>query len=75
MKKTWMVVVAMLAVLLAPLTAYAHQGHTHKAMGVVFRVVANQVELTTRDGKTLKVLLDVKTQVLRGKTRVDPGLL
>lgn len=48
----------------------AHEGHQHKAMGVVKAIDATQVEIETQDGKRISVALDKDTKFLKGKTAV-----
>lgn len=50
-----------------PLAALAHEGHAHKVMGVVAAVDASHVEVKDKDGKTMSIVLDAKTKVVRGK--------
>jgi hypothetical protein len=45
----------------------AHAGHPHKALGTVGAVDASHVEIKTRDGKTVSVLLNADTKYLNGK--------
>ena len=46
----------------------AHAGHQHKALGTVGAVDASHVEIKTKDGKTLSLLLNADTKYLNGKT-------
>jgi len=73
MHRTW-ILALVLASALAP-AAMAHEGHTHKALGVVSSVQGSQVEVKTTDGKTIKVTLDAKTAITRGKTTLTPAAL
>jgi hypothetical protein len=65
-----MVGAALAAVLLIPVAARAHEGHTHKVMGTVTSVEGGHVMVKTTDGKTVMVMLDGKTTVTRGKTKL-----
>ena len=51
-------------------TLLAHGGHTHKVMGTVSSVQGNHLMVKTADGKTAMVMLDAKTKITRGKTKV-----
>ena len=67
MQKNWMVWACLTAALVLPTVARAHEGHVHNALGTISSVQSEQVALTTRDGKTLTVVLNKKTAVTRGK--------
>ena len=65
----------MVAALALPVVGWAHEGHTHKVMGTVSSVQGNHVEVKETDGKTVMVMLDDKTTIMRGKTKVDAAAL
>ena len=46
----------------------AHDGHTHKTMGVVSSVHENQLEVTDLNEQKKTFTLDQRTKILRGKT-------
>ena len=71
MNKKWIVAVALAAALVVPTVARAHGGHSHKVMGTVSQVDGNNIMVKTADGKTTMVMLDAKTAVTRGKTKLD----
>ena len=75
MNVKWMVAVALAGALVVPAVARAHGGHAHKVMGTVSSVDGNHVMVTTTDGKSVMVMLDKKTAITRGKTRVDAAAL
>jgi hypothetical protein len=70
MSRRWLVGAALAAVLLVPMAARAHEGHLHKVMGTVTSVKDDHVMVKTTDGKTVTVMLDGKTTVTRGKTKL-----
>ena len=70
MSRRWVVGAALAAVLLIPVAARAHEGHTHKVMGTVSSIEGGHVMVKTTDGKTVMVMLDGKTTVTRGKTKL-----
>lgn len=70
MKKHWIVAVALAGFLVAPALVRAHEGHAHKVMGTVSSVEGNNVMVKTADGKTVMVMLDAKTAVTRGRTKL-----
>jgi hypothetical protein len=69
MNKHWIAAIALAAVLVVP--ALAHEGHAHKVMGTVSSVEGNNVMVKTADGKTVMVMLDSKTVITRGTTKLD----
>jgi len=75
MQKNWMVWACLTAALVLPTVARAHEGHVHNALGTISSVQSEQVALTTRDGKTLTVVLNKKTAVTRGKDKLDASAL
>jgi hypothetical protein len=71
MSRKWIVRGALFAILVLPAVARAHEGHVHKIMGTVTVRHDNQFEVKTTDGKTVTILMNGKTSVLRGKSKVD----
>jgi hypothetical protein len=71
MKKTWFIGAALVLALVFPVVAAAHEGHTHKVLGTVSSVDGDHVTLKTTAGKTVVVMLDGKTSITRGTTRLD----
>ena len=71
MNKTWIAVLALAAVLAVPAGVRAHEGHSHKVMGTVSSVEGNHVMVKSSDGKNIMVMLDKKTAITRGKTKLD----
>jgi hypothetical protein len=71
MNRNWIVAIALAGALVVPAVARAHEGHAHKVMGTVSSVDGNNVMVKTTDGKTVMVMLDKKTVVTRGKTKLD----
>ena len=69
-------IVALLIIVVALATqAMAHEGHTHKVLGTVAGVQANQIEVKGTDGKVLIIVFDAKTAITRGKDRLDATAL
>ena len=75
MKRNWIVAAVMVAVLALPVIARAHEGHMHKALGTIAGINAEQVEIKTTEGKTLRVVIDKKTAITRGKEKLDTTAL
>ena len=71
MNRKWIIAVVIAGALIVPMSARAHDGHAHKVMGTVSSVEGNSVTVKTTDGKTVMVMLDAKTAVTRGKTKLD----
>jgi hypothetical protein len=67
-------VVVMTALILTSV-ASAHQGHLHKALGTIASVQGEQIEIATRDGKSLIVKIDRKTSVTRKNDKLDATAL
>jgi hypothetical protein len=74
MKKWTMIVVACLA-LMAPTVARAHEGHLHKALGTVSSIDGPHVVVKTSEGKSVTVMLDKETTIMRGKDKLDAAAL
>jgi hypothetical protein len=62
---------ALVAILAAPMTVWGHGGHVHKVMGTVTAQENHQLQVRTQDGKTVAIILNDKTAVLRGKSKLD----
>jgi hypothetical protein len=71
MSKPWLAGAALIAVLVLPAAGHAHDGHRHTIMGTVTMHRDTRLEVETAEGKTVAILLNEKTAVLRGKTRLD----
>jgi hypothetical protein len=70
MQKKWMVWAMLAGALAVPVLARAHEGHVHKVMGTVSMHYQDHLEVKATDGTTATIVLNDKTKVLRGKTRV-----
>ena len=74
--KKWMIGLMMIALaIVAPAAARAHEGHAHKVMGTVASVDGKNVMVKTPDGKTVMVMLDAKTKITQGKTKLEASAL
>jgi len=71
MNRKWIVAVVLAGALFVPLVARAHEGHDHKVMGTVSSVEGSHVMVKTTAGKNVMVMLDAKTAITRGKTKLD----
>jgi hypothetical protein len=63
------------AALMIPTLVRAHGGHAHKVMGTVSSVDGNHVSVKTTDGKTVMVMIDAKTKITQGKTKLTAAAL
>ena len=74
--KKWMIGLMMIVLaVVAPAAARAHEGHAHKVMGTVASVDGKNVMVKTADGKTVMVMLDAKTKITQGKTKLEASAL
>jgi len=74
--KKWMIGLMMIALaIVAPAAGRAHEGHAHKVMGTVASVDGKNVMVKTGDGKTVMVMLDAKTKITQGKTKLEASAL
>jgi hypothetical protein len=71
----WIAGIVVLAALVMPAAARAHEGHAHKVLGTIAAVSDVQLDVKTTDGKTVAIALDTKTVYLQGKVRTDAKIL
>jgi ferric-dicitrate binding protein FerR (iron transport regulator) len=71
MSRNYVLGIALVAFLALPVVARAHGGHVHKVMGTVTALENSQLSVRTQDGKTVTIVLNDKTAVVRGKTKLD----
>ena len=67
--------IALALVIAAPSIVLAHGGHVHRVMGTVSAVDGSHLTVKATDGKTVTVVLDSKTKITQGKTRVESSVL
>lgn len=75
MNKQWILAVVVAAVVAVPSLGWAHEGHDHKVIGTVSSVQGSNVMVKTTDGKDVMVMIDAKTAVTQGKTKVEASTL
>jgi len=74
--KTWIVGIALIALfLLTPTAAPAHEGHDHKVMGTISSIQGTNVMVKGTDGKEVMVMLNDKTKITQGKSKVEIAAL
>ena len=69
MNKNWIVVVALAGALLVPTVARAHE-NDKTVMGTVSTVDGNNLTVKTADGKSVMVMMDAKTKITKGTTKL-----
>ena len=69
--RTVLIAVALAIAVFVPAAARAHEGHAHKVMGTVSSVEGGHVMVATAEGTTVMVMMDSKTTITSGKTKVD----
>ena len=75
MQKKWIVATVLAASLVIPAAARAHEGHAHKVMGTVSSIDGKNLMVKTTAGKTVMVMLDARTKITQGKSKVDLSTL
>jgi hypothetical protein len=70
MKRTWIAVVALTGLLVVPAIARAHEGHSEKVLGTVSSIDGKNLMVKTTAGKTIMVMMDAKTKVMREKAKL-----
>ena len=71
MTKAWIAGAGLIGMLVLPAAPRAHDGHKHTVMGTVTTLRDTHLEVKTIEGKTVEILVNAKTSVVRGKTRLD----
>ena len=74
MNKTWIAVIALVAALIVPAVAHAHE-HDKTVMGTVSSIDGSNLMIKTADGKTLMVMMDAKTKITKGATKLEASAL
>lgn len=75
MNKKWFVGAALAAVLAVPAFGWAHEGHDHTVMGTVSSIDGTNLMVKTTDGKTVMVMMDAKTKITKGATKLEAAAL
>ena len=74
MNKNWIVVVALLGALVVPAVARAHE-NDKTVMGTVSSTDGKNLMVKTADGKSVMVMMDAKTKITKGKTKLEASAL
>ena len=70
MKRTWIAVIALAGLLVVPALALAYEGHSEKVLGTVSSTDGENLMVKTTAGKTIMVMMDAKTKVMRAKEKL-----
>ena len=70
MNKNWIVVIALVSALIAPAVARAHE-NDKTVMGTVSSITGNNLTVKTAAGRTVMVMMDAKTRITKGKTKLE----
>ena len=69
MNKNWIVVIALAGALLVPTVARAHE-NDKTVMGTVSSIDGNNLMVKTAEGKSVMVMMDAKTKITKGTTKL-----
>ena len=69
MNKKSIAAIALAGALLVPTTARAHE-NDKTVMGTVSTIDGNNLTVKTADGKNVMVMMDAKTKITQGKTKI-----
>ena len=69
MNKNWIVVIALAGALLVPTVSRAHE-NDKTVMGTVSTIDGNNLTVKTAEGKSVMVMMDAKTKVTKGTTKL-----
>lgn len=75
MSRRSMFAALLIMALAIPAAAWAHEGHTHNVLGTIESVTGDHVEVKGIDDKLVMVMLDAKTIITRGGTKLDAAAL
>ena len=74
MNKYTIVAAALALMMIIPAAARAHEGDK-TVMGTVSSIDGTNLMVKTADGKTVMVMMDAKTKITQGKTKLDAKAL
>ena len=70
MTRTWIAVIALAGLLVAPALARAHEGHSEKVLGTVSSIDGKNLMVKTTAGKMIVVMMDAKTKIVRAREKL-----
>jgi hypothetical protein len=75
MNTKWLVSAAIAAAMAIPAFAWAHEGENHTVMGTISSISGTNLMVKVADGKTVMVMMDAKTKITKGATKLEVGAL
>lgn len=75
MNKKLFVGAALAAVLAIPVVGWAHEGEKHTVMGTISSIDGTNLMVKAADGKTVMVMMDAKTKITKGTTKLEASTL
>ncbi len=75
MNTKWFVGAVLAVVLAVPAFGWAHEGHSETVMGTVSGIDGTSLMVKTADGKTVMVMMDAKTKITKGATKLQATAL
>ena len=74
MNKNWVAVIALACALIVPAVARAHE-NDKTVMGTVSSINGNTLMVKAADGKSVMVMMDAKTKITKGTTKLEATAL
>ena len=75
MNTKWFVGAVLTAALAVPAFAWAHEGEKHTVMGTISSIDGTNVMVKAANGKTVMVMIDAKTKITKGTTKLETSAL
>ncbi len=75
MNKRWFVGAVLTAALAVPAFGWAHDGEKHTVMGTISSIDGTNVMVKAANGKTVMVMMDAKTKITKGTTKLETSAL
>ena len=75
MNKKWFAGVILASALAVPAVGWAHEGEKHTVMGTVSSIDGANLMVKTAAGKTVMVMMDAKTKITKGATKLESSAL
>ena len=75
MNKKWFVGAILTAALAVPAFGWAHEGEKHTVMGTISSIDGTNVMVKAANGKTVMVMIDAKTKITKGTTKLETSAL
>ena len=75
MNKKWFVGTVLTVALAVPAFGWAHEGEKHTVMGTISSIDGTNVMVKAANGKTVMVMIDAKTKITKGTTKLETSAL